>query len=278
MLLELRQDGNRLVDGNGKADVARTRADRGVDPHHLPGRVDQRTAAVAEVDRGIRLDVVVQTGIEQLPSDEAHHANRDGMHVPQRVSDRTDPLPDAQLIGIAKRRFREVPFRLDAQQRHVDRRIGTHHLPPERPAVRHRHGYPLRPFDDVMVGEDVTVAVYQEAAARPLPRPFVIAAGRLNLPSTGPRVAGGLRGGLHVHDSRVHPLGDVREVHDAGRGGSPERFGQFRRCRRPLAGGGHHGTGRDSAGNDDAQQERHRGAQRNRQQREPAHLMTLPQV
>src|SRR6266516_6640030 len=68
---ELRQDRRRAIDGHGEADVAGARADGGIDDDDFAARVDQRPAAVAEVDRGVGLDVVVQARVEQLTADEA---------------------------------------------------------------------------------------------------------------------------------------------------------------------------------------------------------------
>ena len=64
--LQLRQDRDRLVDRHRETDVARPRADRRVDADHLAARVDERPAAVAEVDGGVGLDVVVEAGSNSL--------------------------------------------------------------------------------------------------------------------------------------------------------------------------------------------------------------------
>ena len=58
-----------LVDRHGEADVAGARTDRGVDADDFAARVDQRSAAVAEVDGGVGLDVVVEARVEQLPAE-----------------------------------------------------------------------------------------------------------------------------------------------------------------------------------------------------------------
>ena len=102
--LQLRQDGHRLVDRHGEADVARARADGRVDADHLAARVDQRTAAVAEIDGRVGLDVVVEAVVEQLPADEAHDADGDRMDVAERVADRAHPLADPKIVGVPERR------------------------------------------------------------------------------------------------------------------------------------------------------------------------------
>src|SRR5260370_20641239 len=65
---QLRQDRGGAADRHGETDIAGARADRGVDPDHFAARIDQRSAAVAKIDRGVRLDVVVEAGVEQLSS------------------------------------------------------------------------------------------------------------------------------------------------------------------------------------------------------------------
>ena len=60
VLAQLRQHGHDLRDRDRKADVRRLRADGRRDADHLPARVDQRPAAVAEADGGVRLDVGVE--------------------------------------------------------------------------------------------------------------------------------------------------------------------------------------------------------------------------
>ena len=45
-----------VVDGDGEADVLGVGGDRGVDPDHLTGGVEQRATRVAGVDGGVGLD------------------------------------------------------------------------------------------------------------------------------------------------------------------------------------------------------------------------------
>ena len=102
--LQLRQHGDRLVDRHREPDAARSRADGRVDPDHLAARVDERPAAVAEIDGRVRLDVVVEARVEQLAPDEADDADRDRVHVAERVADGADPFADPQIVGVAERR------------------------------------------------------------------------------------------------------------------------------------------------------------------------------
>ena len=106
--LELGEHRDGLVDRQRKADARGLGADRRVDANHLAARVYERAAAIAEVDRGVGLDVVVQARVEELAPDEADDANRHRMHVPERVADGAHPLTGAQLVGVTQRRHRQI--------------------------------------------------------------------------------------------------------------------------------------------------------------------------
>ena len=169
-LPELRQDRRRAVDRHGEADVARARADRGVDADDLAARVDQRPAAVAEVDGRVGLDVVVEARVEELPADEADDADRDRVLVAERVADRAHPLAHPQRRRIADRRDRQARLAVDLDQRDVGVGIGADDARAQRPAVRQLDDDPLGALDDMVVGEDAAVGVDDEAAARAAPR------------------------------------------------------------------------------------------------------------
>src|SRR6185436_19228184 len=80
-------------------------ADRGIDADDLAARIDQRAATVAKADGRVGLDVVVETRIEQLPADEADHADGDGVFVRERVADRAHPFSDTKLRRVAQHRM-----------------------------------------------------------------------------------------------------------------------------------------------------------------------------
>ena len=52
--------------GTAKADIAGPLADGGADADDVAAAVDERSAAVAEFDGGVGLDVVVEAAVEQL--------------------------------------------------------------------------------------------------------------------------------------------------------------------------------------------------------------------
>ena len=126
--LQLRQHGDCLIDRHGEPDAARPRADGGVDADDFAAGVDERPAAVAEVDRRVGLDVVVEARVEQLSTDEADDADRHGVDVAERVADGADPLADPQIVGVAQRRRRKVRRPVDPQQRDVGGRVGADDL------------------------------------------------------------------------------------------------------------------------------------------------------
>ena len=261
--LELRKNRHRLVDRHGETDVAGPRADRGVDADDLTASVDERSAAVPEVDGGVGLDVIVQARVEELAADEADHADGHRVHVPERVADGAHPLAHTELVGVPERRLRQIAAARNPHQRHVDGRIAADDLRPERPAVRERHGDALGGVDDVMVRQDVAVAIDQEAAAGPLPRRLEVARARALHRSLAPaKVAlrltrlGRLRRRIDVDDGRVDPLGHVREVHHHRRAHEPGRLGQVRTRAEPLR-RRHVRLRREPAGDDQADEKRH---------------------
>ena len=109
----------------------------------------------------------------------------------------------------------------NVDERDVDRRIRADDLAAKRAAVRQRDGDPLGTLDDVVVGEDVAVAIDDEAAAGALPRQLKSrgpSAGSSS-PGDGARRRRGspaFRRRIDVDDRRVDPLGDVGEVHHPG--------------------------------------------------------------
>lgn len=87
------------VDRNGEPDVLREPGDRRVDSDDLGLDVDERPAGIAEVDRRVGLDEVLEAlccagrvGLPALPPD---HSNGDGLLELERVSDRDDPVAPA---------------------------------------------------------------------------------------------------------------------------------------------------------------------------------------
>ena len=91
--------------GIAKADTdvaAGLTEDRGIDADHFAVGVDQRSAAVAGVDRGIGLnEIVVGTGADHPPLG-ADDSRGDGMFETERIADRHHPIADVQLARVAE--------------------------------------------------------------------------------------------------------------------------------------------------------------------------------
>ena len=162
---QLWKDGARLVDGHRKSDVARPLADGRVDADDFASAVDERSAAVAEVDGGVGLNVVVEAAVEQLAAEIADHTNRDRVLVGQRIADGADPFADAQRLRVAHRRHRQIP-RLDLDERDVGIGVDAEHAGLQAAAVGELHHDPLGVLDDVVVGQDLPVGLDDEPAAR----------------------------------------------------------------------------------------------------------------
>src|SRR5436853_3652333 len=93
------------VDRGGKADSLRPGNDRGVYADHLAARVHERAAGIAWVERGIRLQHVVDQapGLRaQAPAKRAHNAGSDRVLEAVRIADRDRELPNPQAARRAK--------------------------------------------------------------------------------------------------------------------------------------------------------------------------------
>ena len=169
---------SRRLIGTAKPMLLRARADRGVDADDLAARVDERPAAVAEVDRRVGLDVVVEARVEQLAADEADDADRDACARSRAgCRSRTTHSPTRSVDGVAERRHRQpasAPSTLISAMSvsgsaPIDARA-------KRAAVGQLDGDALGAVDDVMVREDAAVGVDDEAAAGAAPRRVALAA------------------------------------------------------------------------------------------------------
>ena len=122
-------------DREADADVALAAAaglDLGVDPDHFAGRVDQRAARVAGVDRRVGLDHVVDrepVGRLDLALQGGDDAAGDGAVEAERVADRDHRVADFDLRGVAEReRVQFLGRRVDLEQRQVVGRVGADHF------------------------------------------------------------------------------------------------------------------------------------------------------
>src|SRR5438094_472227 len=171
---ELRHEPRDRVDRNREADAGRRPAraeDRGADADEPAAGVEQRAARVSGIDGGVGLDDVADAPPArraQLAPERAHHPRGEGMVEAERVTDRVDVLADQQRARSGGRQRRQVlARRADLQHGQVLLGCGADHarLPLRLVRERHREGVAL--LDHVEVRDHVTLAVPDEAAARP---------------------------------------------------------------------------------------------------------------
>src|SRR5271156_2991397 len=89
------------VDRDGEADSLRGQYDRGVDADYLAARVDQRSAGVTGIERGVGLNDVVDQAPRTRPertAERAHHARGNGALEAVRISYRDRKLADANRL------------------------------------------------------------------------------------------------------------------------------------------------------------------------------------
>ena len=189
-------------------------------------RIDQRTARIARVHRGIGLDESLDAEIvgnhAQVTRLGAHDAGRDGRLQVERRTDRQHPFAQTQRIGRSESQRRQ-PLGLDLQQREVRRRILADEFGVERTPVVELHLEFRSPVHDVVVRHDIAVLRNNHArTAGPLLavlRTSVAAAvilrdseelqKRIVAPALGHL---DLLDGLDVHDGLHRILGGVGEV------------------------------------------------------------------
>jgi hypothetical protein len=110
-------DRDRLFGGDGEADAhiaARGREDLAVDADHIAVHVEHRTAGVALVDRGVRLDEAV-IGAAGAAMDGGDDAGR--YRTGQRIglADCNHPVADPRLGAVAELHEREGLLALDLE-------------------------------------------------------------------------------------------------------------------------------------------------------------------
>ena len=89
------------IAGNREANPlapARLRKDQRVYSHDASVRIQQWSAAIARIDRGVRLDVNHRIVALDLPRHRAHHAHAHGVIQAQRIAKRQYDLPLLQSV------------------------------------------------------------------------------------------------------------------------------------------------------------------------------------
>src|SRR5882757_2283586 len=167
-LLKLRHHAGDRLGGHGKADADRAaggRNDQRVDADDFAVEVEQRTAGIAAIDRGVGLDVaVVGAGrdIAVLRRDDArgHRATE-----AERIADRDYPFAEPELVGIAELHRRQLPRRLELQHRQIGLLVDADDVGLDLGAVIHDDVDLVGVGDDVVVGDDDAGGIDDEAGA-----------------------------------------------------------------------------------------------------------------
>ena len=164
------------------ADVgAGVAGDLRVDADHLAGRVEERAAGVAVVDRGVGLDRVVDRELVQrlhLAVECADDAARHGLLEAERAADRNDRITDLHARRVPEAdRMEDRRRRVDLDHGEVGRRVGADDRSVVGVAVPEPDRDRVRVFDDMIVRDDVPVRIDHEPGALGLG--FLVARRRL---------------------------------------------------------------------------------------------------
>ncbi len=157
-----RRAGDREADAVG---TARAGVDRGVDADHAALQVDQRSAAVARVDRRVGLDEVLVGGDADLAAAlGADDAGGDGVVQAEGVAHGDDPVARLELVAVAEARRLQL-VRIDVQRGEVGVRVDAEQLRGELAPVAERDLERVGVLDHVRVGDDRALLVDDHAAA-----------------------------------------------------------------------------------------------------------------
>ncbi len=147
--------------------AAGTREDRRVDTDEFAAHVDERPARIARVDRGIRLDEGLEVADTHLgPGERRHDALSHRLPHPERIADGNDKIPDLEPFGIAEAERRERTLLCKPKHGKIRPRVAQHDLGGELASVGERHLHLRHALDDVIVGDDETGRIDDDARAK----------------------------------------------------------------------------------------------------------------
>ncbi len=193
-----------------EADPPRLAAgDGGGDPHHAAVDVDERTAGVARVDRGVGLEELLERIVgDPAAADAADDPVGDRAVEAEGIADRPDHLADLDGVAVAPCGGRQV-VGIDPEDGQVARRVAADELRLEIAAIGELHTNAVHLGDDVIVGQDHPGGVHDHARPeRLVGEPgAVFAPQRADLVGERPHPAG--RG--HVHNRRADDPRERRE-------------------------------------------------------------------
>src|SRR6185295_17170693 len=166
LVAQLRQDLLERRDRHGEADVLGAVVDRCRDPDHPAVHVDERAARVAEVDRGVGLDEVLERGVADADRSPlgADHAGGDRLVEVERIADDHHPVADARPVAVAELEEAQAVAGVDLEQSDVGRRVDALDLR-RVVALAQVDADARRAVDHVVVGDHQAVGRDDEAAA-----------------------------------------------------------------------------------------------------------------
>src|SRR6185312_2832687 len=140
--------------------------DGGVDTDQRTAGIHQRAPGIAEIDRRIRLNEILEGGDAELPTGGgADDAVRNRLRESERIADREHDISDPQRIGSAEGDHREAR-QIDLQDCEIAVRIGAHDLRLRDPTVRELHADGAGVRDHMVVRHDVAALIDDHARSQ----------------------------------------------------------------------------------------------------------------
>src|SRR5215469_2090445 len=147
-------------------DAQTLRDDGGVDADQGAAGINQRAAGVAEIDRCIRLDEVLERRDPELSAGGgADDAVRHGLRQAERITDGEHHVADPQLIGLPEGDDGEVRH-VDLEHCQIGIRVHADDLRIRDPAVRELHADGTGVRNHVIVRHDVADLIDDDARAQ----------------------------------------------------------------------------------------------------------------
>ncbi len=138
-------------------------------PTTLPGQIDERSAAVARIDGGVGLqEILVHVHVQPGAPLGADDAVRDRTGQSEGRADRQHAIADLHRVGVAEfQRLKAGVLDIEHNDGDIGAAIAADVLRRELAAVQQIDHGSLRPFDDVIIGDDDAGRIGDEAGAEP---------------------------------------------------------------------------------------------------------------
>ena len=230
------------------------RENRRVDADNAALEIKGRAARIAAIDRRVDLDKVKILIFTILTADRGNDAAGDRAAKAERVAHRQHPVADPQVNVVGELDIGLIAGRVHLQNGKIRQRIGSDDFRFKLLAVGKTHAHKVSALDNMVVGDDVAVAVDEEAgalrlhAARRVFKPVIrggLAKAELEklLQLAGEPAALNLALDQDADDGGADPLHKVSE-----RQGAVRRHGRRHQPRRLCAGGREGAPAQDQRG------------------------------